>query len=427
MRILIAGVNYSPEVTGIGPYTTGLAEHLAGHGHEVVVATTFPFAPLWRWFEPPPRWRTRERLNGVDVWRTKIVLPPRRALAWRIIFDSSIALTSALTALSIPKVDITICVSPPIQTTLTAAALRFKLGKLVILVKDLPTEAARSVGMLKGGVALRAGRTLEHFAYNLADHIVVITSAFVEHIQNVGVDTAKISVIPDWADVESIKPARPDHEIRRRLGANPDDFLVLHTGNMGAKQDLLNVVAAAELLKTEKHVKLALIGDGQERARIAADIDERDLNNISLWPLQTSHEFSAVLTAADALLINQAPMVTDSVLPSKLLAYMASGRPVVAAAHTNSTTANLIRRAGCGLVVDPGRPDALATAVHMIASGESDALTVMGLKGCAYVKEHFDRREILAQWVQLLGNLCGKEQGASPIDVDSSLHHCGRD
>jgi hypothetical protein len=70
MRILVAGVNYAPEVTGIGPYTTGLAEHLALQGHEVTVATTFPFAPHWRWFQTPHRWRTRERLNGVDHRRT---------------------------------------------------------------------------------------------------------------------------------------------------------------------------------------------------------------------------------------------------------------------------------------------------------------------------------------------------------------------
>src|ERR1700737_1495261 len=146
MRILIAGANYAPEVTSVAPFTTGLAEHLAKQGHEVVAATTFPFYPLGRWYESPPRWRTRQTLNGVDVWRTKIVLPPRRTALWRIVFDSSIALTSALTAWSIPKADVTICLSPPVQTTLVGAAIRFRLGKLVILVKDLPTEAARSVG-----------------------------------------------------------------------------------------------------------------------------------------------------------------------------------------------------------------------------------------------------------------------------------------
>jgi colanic acid biosynthesis glycosyl transferase WcaI len=404
-------VGYAPEVTGIGPYTTGLAEHLAMQGHEVIVATTFPFAPLWRWFEPPPRWRTRERLNGVEVWRTKIVLPPRRTAVWRILFDSSIGLTSALTALSIPRVDVTICLSPPIQTTLTAAAVRFKLGKLVVLVKDLPTEAAHSVGMLKEGAWLRVGRALEQLAYQLADHIVVITSAFTRSIEGMGVSAEKITEIPDWADLESIRPAPPDQAMRSRLGAGPGDFLVVHTGSMGAKQDLLNVVAAADLLRKDLRIKLVLIGDGRERDRIASDITARHLDNIRLLPLQASDEFSAVLAAADALLVNQAPMVVDSVLPSKLLAYMASGRPVVAAAHPKSTTADLVRRSGCGVVTDPGQPEALAAVIRsmLYSNGYPEPLAAIGARGRMYVESNFERNSILRRWDALLTNVIAPE------------------
>jgi colanic acid biosynthesis glycosyl transferase WcaI len=407
LRILLAGVNYAPEVTGIGPYTTGLAEHLAQQGHEVMVATTFPFAPVWQWHEPPPQWRTRQRINGVDLWRTKVVLPPRRTAAWRIVFDSSIGLTSALTLLSVPKVDVAICLSPPIQSTLAAAAVRFKVGKLVTLVQDLPTEAAQSVGMLNEGVTLHVGRSFEHLAYRLADHVVVISSAFSTYIQRAGVDPARITEIPNWADVETIQPERQNQGMRRRLGAGPADFLVVHTGNMGAKQDLLNVVAAADVLEMEKRIKFVLVGDGQERAKIAQDIAARRLDNILLLPLQSTRDFSAVLAAGDALLVNQAPMVVDSVLPSKLLAYMASGRPVVAAAHPRSATADLVRRSGCGVVTDPGRPEALAAEIRALASGDvpQPTLVAMGRRGRAYVKERFERNSILRRWDSLVADV----------------------
>jgi colanic acid biosynthesis glycosyl transferase WcaI len=354
-------------------------------------------------------------LNGVDVWRTKILLPPRPTALWRIVFDSSIALTSGLTALSIPRVDVTICLSPPVQTTLLGAGIRFKLGKLVVLVQDLPTEAARSVGILKDGAALRLGRALEHLAYRLADHVVVISSAFATYIQSAGVEPAKISEIPNWADLDSIKPARPDPLMRSRLGAGQDDFLVVHAGNMGAKQDLLNVVAAATLLRDNNHIKLVLIGDGQERNTVVEDIAARHIDNIRLLPLQASQEFSTILTSADALLINQAPSVVDSVLPSKLLAYMASGRPVVAAVHPRSTTADLVRRAGCGVVVDPGQPEALASAIRsMRAMGGSQGLTTMGRRGRAYVEEHFARSDVLRQWDDLMARI-NPRNGSTPI------------
>jgi colanic acid biosynthesis glycosyl transferase WcaI len=309
--------------------------------------------------------------------------------------------------LSIPRVDVAICISPPIQTALAAAALRFKVGKVLVLVQDLPTEAARSVGMLKGGVAFSVGRSLEHLAYRLADHLVVISTAFAKHLHVLGVEASKISEIPNWADVESIKPAAQDQAMRARLGAGPSDFLVVYTGNMGAKQDLLNVVAAANLLNDDNHVKIALVGDGQERDRVAEDITRRGLDNIKLFPLQASHEFSTVLSAADALLINQAPDVVNSVLPSKLLSYMAAGRPVVAAVHPNSTTADLVRRSGCGEVADPGRPEALAGELRAMASRNEGhrELAIMGNSGRTYVEQYFERRAILSKWDALLADV----------------------
>jgi glycosyltransferase involved in cell wall biosynthesis len=261
--------------------------------------------------------------------------------------------------------------------------------------------------MLKEGIALGLGRSLEHLAYKLADHVVVISSAFANYIEGVGVDPAKISDIPNWADLQSIQPRRPDQEMRERFGASPGDFLVVHTGNMGAKQDLLNVVAAADNLKVDAHIKFALIGDGQERNSVAGDVTARHLSNIRVMPLQASNEFSAVLSAADALLVNQAPMIIDSVLPSKLLAYMASGRPVIASAHKESTTAHLVRRSGCGVVADPGRPEALAAAIREMASvgGPYSQRATMGRRGRAYVEQHFERSSMLKRWDDLLVDL----------------------
>jgi glycosyltransferase involved in cell wall biosynthesis len=279
-----------------------------------------------------------------------------------------------------------------------------------MLVKDLPTEAARSVGMMRDGFALRIGRAVEKSTYKRADHIVVISDAFSTYLQGLGIEASRITEIPDWADVAQIHPGPPDPVVRRRLGAGADDFLVVHTGNMGAKQDLLNVVAAAALLSEDSHIKLVLIGDGTERSKVAEVIAFRQLGNIRLLPLQASHEFSAVLTAADALLINQAPRVIDSVLPSKLLAYMAAGRAVIAAVHPRSTTADLIRQARCGALVDPGQPEVLAALIRSMAfaPGNSELLAEMGQRGRMFVEAHFERSSILRRWDELLARVASR-------------------
>ncbi|MGA9130395.1 MAG: colanic acid biosynthesis glycosyltransferase WcaI, partial [Candidatus Sulfotelmatobacter sp.] len=70
MKVLFLSINYWPEVTGIGAFTTYRAEHLAASGHEVEVCTTFPYYPEWR--VPPPyagRIALSEERNGVKIFR----------------------------------------------------------------------------------------------------------------------------------------------------------------------------------------------------------------------------------------------------------------------------------------------------------------------------------------------------------------------
>jgi glycosyltransferase involved in cell wall biosynthesis len=252
---------------------------------------------------------------------------------------------------------------------------------------------------------------------------VVISSAFSKYICGLGVDSERISEIPNWAELKAIQPSKPDQAMRSLLGAGPDDFLVLHSGNMGAKQDLINVVAAAEILQDEARIRIALVGDGTERANIEEAVRATKLNNVRLLPLQPAADFPRVLAAADVLLINQAPLVMDSVLPSKLLAYMAAARPVLAAVHQDSATADLVRRASCGVVAAAGQPATLAAAIRSMsaASQENMDMSAMGDRGRMYVAKHFERASILRHWDELidgLGSGRGPEDDAELNRVD---------
>jgi len=128
MRLLIAGMNYSPEATGIGPYTAGLAEHLAYQGHEVIVCTTFPHYPQWKWQPPMARWRRIDTINQVQVRRCRVILPRRPRLAWRVLYDSSFAGAALLTGASVRRPDLVLSVSPPIQIAFTGALLARRWG-----------------------------------------------------------------------------------------------------------------------------------------------------------------------------------------------------------------------------------------------------------------------------------------------------------
>ncbi len=401
MRILLVGLNYAPEVVGIGPYTTELAEHLAGEGHEVSVLTGFPYYPHWRIDPSYERKRPYlvEMINGVKVIRSPILLPGTRQSTFRrILFDSSLSVTAFMRSVGVGRLDTVICVSPPLQLGLTAWLIaRSRGARFLLHLQDLVPDVALSVGMMREGAAVGIARRLERFVYARADRISVISQGFVDNLVGKGVERVKLEMIPNWVDTERFKSV-PDHSVRASLGAAKGETLVLYTGNMGAKQGLDTVIDAAAELGSES-VVLTLVGDGSNRAALQARVAQLNATNIRFLPLQA--DLPATLAAADILVLAQRGPVVDSVAPSKLLSYMAAGKPVVASVNEMSEAGRMIRRAQCGILVPPEQPRALAAALRDL-SRRPDKYHDLGQAGRRHVAEHYERSHILERWSRLV-------------------------
>jgi glycosyltransferase involved in cell wall biosynthesis len=251
--------------------------------------------------------------------------------------------------------------------------------------------------MMHEGKAARLSRRLEHFVYSHADEISVISQGFFDNLAGKGVPRAKLTLAPNWVDTARFHAVR-DPAVRAALGAANGETLVLHTGNMGAKQGLETVIDATALLADDS-VVVTLIGDGNHRRELEARGTALGLKNLRFRALQM--DYSATLAAADILVLAQRGRLVDSVAPSKLLSYMGSGKPVVAAVNELSEAARLISLAKCGMVVPPEEPTALAAAVRKLR-GRPETCSELGDSGRRYVTAHFNRPTILKQWVKLV-------------------------
>lgn len=410
MNILIYAVNYAPEPTGIGPNTTEFAEHLTGRGHSVEVVTTFPFYPYWRWFESPPL-RRNEVINGVKVRRRRILLRRGSGTVWRIVFDSSFAFNALLAGTGRTRPDCIVAIAPPIQIVIpAAAAARRWRSPLILWVKDLPLEAAIDTGMMRDGLVVHLARWLERAAARVATCVVTIDRQFSDNLKRNGVEPRKLVTIPNWIDPAEISPRPASNAMRARLGAGDRDFLVLHTGNMGRKQGLENVVRAAGLVK-DVNIKVAFTGDGPDRSMLESMIAVGNYSNVRLLPLQPAREYPDVLAAADLLILNQRSAVRDSVAPYKLLNYMAAGRPILGAVHPDSVAARLIYEAGCGSLVTPDDPHALATELDRMAESSRESLASLGAAGRKYAEVHWDGQVVLETWEQLILSVARPKPG----------------
>jgi colanic acid biosynthesis glycosyl transferase WcaI len=172
---------------------------------------------------------------------------------------------------------------------------------------------------------------------------------------------------------------------------------------MGAKQDLVSLVDAVRELDPASAV-LALVGDGQDRGSLERKVRSEGITNVRFVPLQD--DFASTLAAGDILVVNQLKAVVDSVAPSKLLAYMAAARPVIGVVNDRSEAADVIREAGCGLVVPPAEPKLFATAVEGLRRDPARR-QAMGEAGRAYAKRHFDKQAVLESWTAAVSQLLG--------------------
>jgi glycosyltransferase involved in cell wall biosynthesis len=413
MRITILGVNYRPELTGIAPYTADLAEGLTRRGHYVNVVTGFPHYPEWF---PDPRYggsEITEMINGVTVTRLRHFVPPHMTVPQR----SRLELSFGWKAMVSPAVsasrdsDVVICVSPALlASALAMGRLRaFRGGPpLGVWVQDLYSRGVVETGVMDGRSARMVSR-LESQILRAADGVVVIHDRFAAHLRDsLNVPRERVTVIPNWSHMSSNRALFTREQARELLGWRQDAVVALHAGNMGLKQGLENVVAAARLADAhDSPVEFVLLGDGNQRTHLEGlGKDVRALR--FLRPLPDEH-FSAALYAADALLVNESPGISEMAVPSKLTSYFGSGRPVVAATHSNSVTHGELKRSGAGLQVPPGSPEHLLSAVVRLGA-DRELSDHLGNAGLAHLGRELGREAALDRFECWLGKMVGGQR-----------------
>lgn len=386
MRVLIVGINYRPELTGIGPYTAGLAEHLAGRGDDVTVVAGLPHYPGWRVAKGSRRalW-SRETLGGVDVIRAAQYVPPSQSALRRGAYEATFGLTSLLAALMVRRPDAIVAIVPSLSAGLVArlAASRFR-APYGILFQDLMGPAAAQSGVPGGGRVARATAAVEAWSVRKAAAVAVVTESFAPYVRGLGVSPDSIHRVPNWT--RPAKPALTVEETRERFGWDDGRTVVLHAGNIGFKQGLEQVVEGARLAAaTEAPIRFVLAGGGNRSSAIREAA--AGLSNLEFLGVQPDGIHASLLAAADVLLLSERATQVDMSLPSKLTSYFAAGRPIVAAVPAEGASAAELERSGAGLVVPAGEPEALLAAIARLRA-DTGLAARLGAAGLAYAAAH---------------------------------------
>jgi colanic acid biosynthesis glycosyl transferase WcaI len=430
VRILIYGLNYAPELTGIGKYTGEMAAWLTGRGHHVRVVTAPPYYPAWRIREDyrvGPHYRTEHAPGQPLVHRTPLYVPDKPTGFKRMAHLFSFMLGSLPVMLTEPfhRPEVVFTVEPTFFGAPLALLVARAAGAPAWLhVQDFEVDAAFDLGLLPSrGLLHDLALTLERLFTVPFDRVSSISSRMIDRALSKGIPAAKVVLFPNWVDIDLIHPLSPEENaanpFRRELAAAVPDIerktIVLYSGNMGAKQGLESLAPLAESFAADTRVHFIFCGDGAFRPRLEQLVAHHA--NVTLLPLQPLERLNHLLNAADIHLLPQRAGAADLVMPSRLTGMLSSGRPVIATADAGTQVALVVGGAAPdearGLVVPAEDPESLHNTVAQLVADPELRLS-LGRSARQYAVEHLGREQVLLRFEQQLQALV---EGTPPEQI----------
>lgn len=409
MDVLLYGLNYEPELTGIGKYSGEMARWLTERGHRVQVVAAPPYYPEWRIREghTGSRYVNDHAVAqpGLSVLRCPLWVPAKVSGKTRILHLMSFALSSgpALLWKAISRRPAVIMLVVPSLVCAPATILVGKLLRIPIWlhVQDFEIDAMHAMGIAGSGRRLRRlSLGIESWLMKRFDRVSSISPKMVDRLSTKGVSNDRIVEFPNWVDVSTIHPLagnRAHNPIRQQLALPDDTTVVLYAGNLGQKQGIEIVLDAARALQSQTRVHFVMVGAGAAEASLKAY--SADLPNVQWLPLQPLELLNELLNMADIHVLPQRADAADLVMPSKLTGMLASGRPVIGTAARDTQLGQVLE--GCGVRVEPGNAPALTEAILNLAQAPQEQVR-LGQLGRQYALAHLSHDAVLGRFEQAL-------------------------
>ena len=401
-RLLVVSTNFWPEASGIAIYATDLVTRALPQDCEVMVLTA---APHYQWDaneEVPTAMNVSETsFRPAQIVRVPLKISTQKNAISRALLEYSFWKNARGKIREFDSIsfDAVIAIMPTVASGLVAR--RFAKERAIpglIIFQDLSSAGALQSGLPGARALARLARFLEARASTWATQIAVISPAMIKPVQELSRNKIPIDVIYNYTVTEF--PHMEQGAAREQFLFLKSDFIVMHTGNIGFKQDLINVVNTAKFLTADPDIKIYIVGHGNQEEDVRVAI--RELDNVFLLPAVPVEQYPALLAAADLLLINERPSQMEMSLPSKLTSYLAANRPVIAAVPIGGATNRYLE--GLAEIVPAGDPQALANGMITLRHN-FERRTELANNGLVFAQEYLSAetgRANYRNWVNQL-------------------------
>jgi glycosyltransferase involved in cell wall biosynthesis len=415
VRVLLLNQYYAPDIAATAQMLADLGSGLAAAGHEVIaVCGDRSYA------DPAGRYPRREVIDGVRVERVPATSLGRGTKLGRAVDYARFAIGAAAClgrlrfAAGAPPDVVVSLTTPPLIGLVGGRAAHRRNAASVLWSMDVYPDLAFALGALAPNSL--AGRAASRAAQRLlrsSDAVVALGESMAERLRDAG--AARVEVIHNWADGESIRPQPSDAGTLRRQWGWENRFVVGYSGNLGLAHDAETVLEAAAILRNDSRVLFAFIGSGGRFEALRARVRDRRLGNVEVRPAVERARLGELLTAVDVHLVTLKAGLEGLLVPSKIYGILAAGRPALYVGPEAGEVSRIIGQAGCGVGIRNGDAPALAREILAYAA-EPLRVEQEGTRAREAFDRHYGRERGVTEFMKLLGSISPGGSGRMPPD-----------
>lgn len=399
MKLIFVNRYFHPDHSATAQLLSDVAFHLAAEGSEVHVITS-----RGRYDDPAADLPRSEDTDRVQIHRVSSTRFGRAPLRGRLIDYLTFHVTAALALwrLAAPGDVVVVKTDPPLFAVPALPIAKLRRARLINWLQDIFPEVAAESGLFSGsGLVYRVSRRLRDRSLADAAFNVAISEAMKRHLKGLGVEEARIRVIPNWSDGKAIHPVPAKRNELRTSWGLKSAFVVGYSGNLGRVHEIDTVGQALERLQEYPDVTFVFIGGGTGYQALQNRIADSAFETVQFRPYQPRDFLHLSLSVPDVHLVSLAPKMEGLAFASKLYGALAAGRPVIYIGALNGEVPRVLQEADCGLAVEAGDSDGLATAILRLKD-DPELCSAMGRRARELFEREFDRDIALGKWKKLL-------------------------
>lgn len=406
MKVLLVTPHFVPEIGSSAHIYYDLARGFARSGHEVDVITSCPRRFNMAASDQDREFPLDETTEGVHIHRCQHPAT-RDSVVVRGLEHFYLPLYYFRRFRQLKKkFDVCLMHIPPLPLYYLARAIkRYDGTPLVLNIQDFHPQELTDVGVLRNPVMIKLLEYLERRSYESADYITVLSEGGIRYVVERGADRSRVSHIFNSVSLSDFDGLVRMKDLKEREDIQ-DKFLISYAGILSPYQGIDNILDTAKALQDHGDIIFYIAGDGSERQHIEGRIRQEEISNVRLLPLLPRIEYFNLINSSDVSFISLDERMKAPCVPGKTINLMACSQPIIAMVAEESETADVVRKAQCGIVVKPGDVESIRSAILHLKEN-APAREAMGRNGRAYLERNMSLEKNVALYEEIFYALAG--------------------